>query len=324
MRVLMVTTEWPSKEYPHRVPFLVRQVELLRQQGVEVEIFHFEGRKKFLNYLRAIWDVRKIVRASQFDLVHAQWGQSAFPVLLTSLPLIVTFRGSDIYGVRSESGSSSLLGRVLVFFSRSIVSRRARAVVLVSRQMETLLPRSVLRKTTVVPSGINLDLFTPMEKTKCRTDLVLSLDTALVLFGSSPGRPEKRYELAAEAVRLVSAEIPCQLIVATKVPHDLMPIYLNAVDLVVLTSTHEGSPNIVKEALACNTPVVSVAVGDVVDRLGGLRGCAIAESTPAALASSIKAVLRSTFPFEGRESIVNLDEVKLVRRLIGIYEGVRE
>ncbi len=318
----MITTEWPSPEYPNRVPFLVRQVELLRQQGVQIDVFHFEGKKQLLNYLRAGMDIRAKLRTNQYDLVHAQWGQSAFPVIFTLLPLVVTFRGSDIYGATTNRGAYSFLGRVLAFFSRQVVSRRATALVLVSRQMEALIPRYILKKTTVIPSGIDLELFKPMDKTQCRTELGLSHEIVLILFGSSPSRPEKRYDLAAEAVHTISAEIPCQMIVAANIPHSLMPTYLNAVDLVVLTSVHEGSPNIVKEALACNTPIVSVNVGDVAERLNGLDGCEIADASVVELANSIRSVLKRKRPFEGRQSIMSLNEKHLTDQLIRVYKRV--
>ena len=61
---------------------------------------------------------------------------------------------------------------------------------------------------------------------------------------------------------------------------------MNAADVLLLTSDAEGSPMVVKEAMACNVPVVSTAVGDVADVIGGTEGCYITQPGPGAMSST--------------------------------------
>src|SRR5687768_6652473 len=104
MRVLMITGEWVTPDLPQAVPFLVRQVDYLRKAGVHIDVFHFRGAGNPLNYLRAWRRVRKLVAGSAYDLIHAQWGQSGLLALPKKLPLVVTFRGSDLEGLVGRKG----------------------------------------------------------------------------------------------------------------------------------------------------------------------------------------------------------------------------
>src|SRR4029453_12233098 len=94
----------------------------------------------------------------------------------------------------------------------------------------------------------------------------------LVLFVGNPAEARKRYDLAREVLARVDRALDAELVVAWQVPHERVPIYMNACDALLFVSMYEGSPNVVKEALACNLPVVSVVVGDVPGRLQGRAG----------------------------------------------------
>src|SRR5438093_6877286 len=97
IRVLMVTSEWPTREQPNRVPFIVRQVDHLRRAGVDVEVFAFRGARNPANYLRAWADLLGRIRRGDHDLIHAQFGQSAGLAMFPKLrPLVVTYRGDDL------------------------------------------------------------------------------------------------------------------------------------------------------------------------------------------------------------------------------------
>lgn len=321
MNVLMITTEWPTDLRPHRVPFITRQVELLRQKGIQVQVFHFEGNKNPVNYTRAFFRLRNLIGSKKFNLIHAQWGQSALPVIFSKLPLVVTFRGSDLYGITNPDGTYSRKGKILQAASRW-VARRADHIILVSERMRSRLPVLPDQKVTVIPSGISLTLFQPINKVECRTRLGLPADKKLVLFGGDPDRTDKRFYLANEALNLVKANIDVEFLIAKSVPQSQMPVYLNAADVVLLTSKHEGSPNIVKEALACNRPVVSVDVGDVKERLSNLPGCQVVAATPQAIAAALMKALSLTDEFELRSSVFGLDENTLTDKILTIYKKV--
>jgi teichuronic acid biosynthesis glycosyltransferase TuaC len=313
MRVLMITAEWPTLQHPEWAPFIVRQAESLRRRGVEVDVCPLEGHRSLKNYARARARVARLLAESPYDLVHAQWAQSALAALPKRLPLVVTFRGSDVEGIVGPNGRYTVAGRLLQGISR-VVARIADEAIAVSERLARRLPR----RCWIIPSGLDLELFRPAPRGKARARLGLAPEAPLVLFAASPENPIKRYGLALEAARRARAG----LVVASGVPHALMPAYMNACDALVLTSTHEGSPNVVKEALACGLPVVSVNVGDVQQRIGGIEGCVICEEdTAAAVAAGIARVLARGGRVEGRAAVSDLDEDPLAGRVCAVYRS---
>lgn len=321
LRVLMVTSEWPTPEKPRNVPFMVRQVEALRKTGVDVKVFAFQGRKNPVNYAAAWLRLRLQYRWRDFDLVHIQFGQSGLIALPTPLPLVVTFRGSDVQGIVQAGGRYTLAGRVLRAVSQW-VARQADAVVVVAQHLAEQLPHGVTPQ--VIPAGLDLERFRPMPQGEARRALGLLEDEHLVLFAASPSHPVKRYELAQQTIERTKERLPdVKLVVLEGVPHADVPLYMNACDALLLTSRHEGSPNVVKEALACNLPVVAVDVGDVRARLDGIEGCVVCtEATPDVLAEALVQVLGRRGRVQGRVAVQALDERQLTARLIDIYSSV--
>jgi teichuronic acid biosynthesis glycosyltransferase TuaC len=316
MRVLMVTCEWPTSENPHFVPFLVRQVEFLRKAGVDIDIFSFRGARNPINYLRAWYRVHQKLRRNSYDLIHAQWGQSATIVLPTRLPLVVTFRGGEGEGIVGDNGRYTVSGWVLRMVS-SLVARRADELVVVSAHMREYLPS---RSIHVVPSGLDFSRIRLLPKDEARRQLGLSPSKRLVLFVGNPAEARKRYGLAREIVSRLDHSLDAELVVAWQIPHERIPIYMNACDALLFVSMYEGSPNVIKEALACNLPIVSVVVGDTPERLKNVTGCTVcADDNPAAMAAALTEVLQANTRIDGRTAVRELDEALLAQRTIQIY-----
>jgi glycosyltransferase involved in cell wall biosynthesis len=322
LRVLMLTKDWPSPGQPWRAPFIFQQYRFLAAAGADVDFFTFPGHKNPVNYARAWMDVRRRLRARPYDVIHAQFGQSGMLALPKSHPLVVTFRGSDLEGIVGANGHFTAAGRLLRGISRT-VARQADAVCLVSRSMGRHLPPGVAFE--VIPSGLDFERFRPMDRAAARRELGLPVEGRLVLFGGNPNVARKRHGLASAAVAELAARMPATLVAPDQVAHDRMPVWMNACDVLLLTSIHEGSPNVVKEALACNVPVVSVDVGDVRERIGALAGCRVCDDDrPATIAAALAAVLEHPGPFDGRSAVAELDERLLVRRMLGIYRTAIE
>src|SRR5262249_27340178 len=154
----------------------------------------------------------------------------------------------------------------------------------------------------------------------CRQRLGWHPDRFHVLFPTNSGHPVKRPALAAAAIVVLN-----QLGIATELhglcnmPNEEVPIWINACDALLLTSLHEGSPTIVKEALACNLPVVSVDVGDVRERIQGVTGCHLAVAEPNDLASKLRLVQRGPQRIDGRATIQPLSIHCIARRLEEFY-----
>lgn len=319
IKVLMITSAYPSAEKPTSVPFISRQVKFLRRAGVEVDVFHFKGKKKFFNYVAAWKRLRKHTAGKHYDLMHAQWGHSAALALPKKMPWVITFRGNDLEGIVNKKGKPRFIGKILQTVSKSM-ARLADEVIVVSRSLGEHLKRDDYH---IIPSGLDFETFRLISQDEARKTLNLPADKKLILFASTEiENPRKRLELAKAAVEIVKNRFDAELVVATKIPHKTIPVYMNACDSLLLTSVHEGSPNVVKEALACNLPIVSVDVGDVRERIGDIEGCVVCENdSKETIAAAIEKVLIRGKRTNARHSVENLNEEITTGKVIEIYKN---
>ena len=321
IRVLMITSEWPAPGVNLTAHFIKRQADFLSSAGVDVEVFPFKGAKNPLNYVKAWWRLQTKLRHEQYDLIHAQFGQSGLLALPKRTPMVVTFRGSDLLGTVSDRTGRHLRISVIHRVLSRIVARQADEVIVVSEHMKSQLHPST--RAHVIPSGIDFNFFRRTDKKVARQRLGLPLNERLVLFVGRPTQKRKRCYLAEQAIEILDQSLPTRLIVAWRVPHTDIPLYMSACDSLVFTSMQEGSPNVVKEALACDLPVVSVPVGDVWERLNGIEGCELcADDRPETIAAALGRVLNRNGRIAGREAVKALDENITTTKVLNIYRSV--
>ncbi len=316
----MITSEWPISGHPERAPFISQQVKFIRQAGVEVVVFSFRGKQNPFNYLIAWLKLRQCYRISEFDVVHAQFGQSGLLAFPATGRLVVTFHGSDLHGFPRRDGHYTMSGGVLRFLSRFVASR-AKRVIVVSEHLKGYLPPQT--HVEVIPCGVDFDLFKPMARHDARKKLSLPMDKHFVLFAANPNNPIKRHHLAKEAVGILQKQFDVSLVTISDVSHGLVPLYMNACDALVVTSAHEGSPMVVKEALACNLPVVSVDVGDVHQRIAEIEGCLLCkDGSSAVIADRLARVLNRGGRIEGRDAVRGMEIKIITRKIIEVYRSL--
>jgi len=317
MKILVVTTEWPRCEGDTSGIHVIHQIRGLEQVGLRVDVFSFQGRKNPMNYWRASRQFNRL-DLTHYDVIHAHHGQSGLVAISQrQCPVVVTFHGSDLQGIRDMRGRVTLLGYVLRLTSRWTASQ-ADAVILVSDSLARHLSPKINYR--IIPAGIDTQLFCPQPVENARQALGLPLSVRLVLFIGDPARTEKRYWLAQETVSLLPASSNAQLVTAHNIPHEKMPIYMNACDVLLITSSTEGSPTTVKESLACNLPVVSTDVGDVRERIGNIEGCEVcADDRPETIAAALARVLSLGQRINGRQAVLELDEKLLTQKVIQVY-----
>jgi len=322
LRVLMVTSEWTSGDNSNQTPFIGRQYEFLVRAGVGVDVVSFRGSKNPLNYIRGWFRCQARMRTGKYDLVHAQFGQSGILALPSSCPLVLTLRGSDLQGIVDGNGSVTLLGHVLIAVTRW-ASRRADAVVLVSRHMRQYLPKC--RRVEIIPSGLDLELWNPTDPVSARRSLGWAAEDKVVLFVGNPEERRKNVALARRTIQILEKVRAVRLQIVWNVPHDQVPLMMSAADALLFTSRQEGSPNAVKEALACNLPVVSVPIADVPERCANVSTCVVTSGWDAGeLAAGLNRVLDLPRSNEGRKSVQSLEEGLLTQKLISLYRSVAE
>jgi glycosyltransferase involved in cell wall biosynthesis len=317
-RVLVVIPESADSTFV----FARRQVASLQDLGVAVQPF-FLGSRQSPAALVAEWKrFRRAVREFDPDFVHAHYGTMTafFCAVTTDRPLFITFHGSDLNPVPSIPGWRSFTGRLL----SQLAALRAAQIVCVSGALRDRLWWRRDR-ATVIPMGVDLSCFVPVPLVEARRTLGWSADERVVLFNAGRHPAVKRLDLARAAVA-AAADLggPIRFVVADgAAPPGSMPTLMSAADCLLITSDYEGSPTIVKEALACNLPIVSVAVGDVRDRLKGVEPSRIVSRDPVDIGRALAEVLAIRSRSNGRASVRDLDGTKIALRLLAAYQHVR-
>ena len=285
-----------------------QQAEQLRQFGHTVDVVNIFGFRSKLNYLKGTLEVLRKTSRVAYDVVHAHHGLSALPAWFRlQAPLVITLHGSDVLG----RGFESFCGRGIWRF--------ADAVIVVSEEMRRRIPG------IVIPCGVDLNVFRPYNRDEARARLGWPKDKYLILFPFDPARFVKRYDLAKAAVeRVVQQGVDAKLVTVFSVENREMPWYYSAADAMLLCSDWEGSPTSVKEALACNLPVVATNVGDVQEIMRGVAGTRICTQEVSAIARNLRetlAISRSG-KFEGRAAMVRYDQARTVEEIVGVYTDV--
>ena len=307
MRILFISRSKAGS--PSIIVF--NQGESLKKAGVDLDYFLIEGRS-IKGYLKAILTLRRIRKSTDYHLFHAHYSFSGIIASLAGCgPLVVSLMGSDVK-------LGHLYRLIIRIFSRLFWS----LCIVKTAEMKSQLK---IRDLLTIPNGVDLDLFKPADRSSARNQMEYNPDDRIVLFLADPQREEKNFELAARAVDMVE-DSSAKLVSVYNQPYRDIPVHLNSADLLLLTSRWEGSVNAVKEAMACNIPVISTEVGDVRRNLDGVIHCHITTEDPADISDKIGQVLASNARSDGRERIkeIGLDSESIAKRIVKAYSSVRQ
>ena len=322
-RLLVMTNLWPFAEQPAYGPFIRDGVEELHRQGLACDVLFIRGYRTPVAYLAGalVSLLLPLAYPGKYLLVHCHGGETALPArFFLGGPVVASYIGTDILGTQVGGGWRLRLKCWL----RSLVLRRHAAMMsattTTSAEMEGLLAARARPRNEVMPQGIDREKFRPRDRDQARGELGWPPDRPIVLFAGRAEAPEKRLWLAEEAIEAAKDELPdIELRVASGIPSEQMPLHYAAADCLLLTSSSEGSPNVVKEALACDMPVVSTPVGDVREVLAGIDACAVCEADPKQLATALVEVLRAGRRSNGREKTAYLGVDAIALRTLDCY-----
>lgn len=332
MRVLQISSSG--------MKFFKEQIRILERQGIECDVVDYEPgslsenkhtdgdglTSKLLNeiyghnplyyaYRAADFYPRilKTAMQNEYDLVHLNSGMIApLGLLQPERPIVLTLWGDDLIGDRLYGYQPAIT---------RFCARRSSSVIVRSEEMEEALPC----EAHVIPSGVDMSKFAPMDREETRRRLGWSREDRHVLFPYPPAQTKKRYPIAQQLVERADDALDenVNLQVVKDVPHERMPLYYNAADALLVPSLREGSPNTVKEAMACNLPVVSTDVGDARERLEPVSNSHVC-SDDSELEDALVSVLETGGRSDGREHVEALSLKRMGERLTSIYESVLE
>ncbi len=305
MRILIVA----SYNKGRFAPFIVEQAESLKEDGVDIDFLGLQG-IGLRGYLNNYPCLKQKIKTFQPDVIHAHYGLSGlFSNLQRRIPVVTTYHGSDIND------------RKVLRFSKMAMRLSSWNVFVSRKTMEIAKPK---KKYSLLPCGIDMSDFQLTEKTEARQRMNLRNDKKYVLFAGAFDNTVKNAPLAIQTVEnLHNNEV--ELLELKDYTREEVTLLMCAADAFLMTSFSEGSPQVVKEALACGCPIVSVDVGDVRERITNVDGCYVAETRND---EELTSLLRKAMSFEGktkgRTKIVDqgLDNRQVARSLVEIYKNV--
>jgi len=322
MKVLVVTNMWPSAARPHWGAFVRSQADSLAAFGCENTLYEIEGWRSSRAYFEALAGIPRAAKRAGAELVHAHYGLSGAAAARVPLPLVVSFCGDDLLGRPGSGGRLSLKSQALIPLSR-FAARRADGVIVKSEEMRRVV--ADVADVEVIPNGVDLARFAPESRAAARARLGWQPAGHILLFAADPAEERKNWPLAGRTLKLLAQRgLDVRLEAMHGRAQSDMVSAMNAADVLVLPSYHEGSPNVVKEAMAVNLPVVAARVGDCEERLRGVTPSAVVERTPEAFAEAVAAVLATGARSNGREAIARtLSLAAVARRVLQVYERAR-
>ena len=315
MKVLFVSRKRPNFDI---MPFIKSQADSLIRNGVEID--HFVVRESgILGYLRSIPAFRKKVKKQNFDLIHAHYSYSGWLAVLSfvGLPVVVSYMGTDVYGTVTEQGKKVFKSYFEIFLAK-VLQLAVDKIIVKSQNLYDYI--YLKKKTEIIPNGVNFDKFKPRDKVEIRRKLSLPNDKKLVMFLGHPTYPRKNFALLEEAFNLEKNR-DWEIVNPYPTEPQNVPFYLNAGDVLVLTSYQEGSPNVIKEAMASNCPIVATDVGDVKEIIQNTQGCYLVDYDPEDVANKVRLALEFGKPTTGRQDIGHLEINKVAKKIISIYKS---
>ena len=355
MKILVLASDKSGKF----APFIEEQIVALQQTGVEIIRYGVTG-KGITGYLRELPALRRFIRAERPDIIHAHYGLCGLLANLQRLvPVVTTYHGSDI-NVPSVLRFSKIAIRLSAW--NIFVSKRNIAIAIRRKGEEA---KRLSGKYALLPCGVNIPKpWSELKDQKVEqltlnqwVQSVLSKDVKNVLFAGAFDNAVKDPELAKAAVEIAQAQIednkikeninnqqhrqlesttlranqhPCaiheiRLVELKGYTREQVNALMYNCEVLLMTSRTEGSPQVIKEAMACGCPIVSVDVGDVAERTSGVEGCYVVPSRdPKDIAQALLQAIAFTSKTNGREKIIEmgLSNEQVAEQMIEIYKQV--
>lgn len=310
MRILTMTNLYPTRDDPTYGTFVGDQVEALRSHpSVErCDVLFVNGRKSRWNYLSAFAEIRRAIGRAPVDVVHAHYGLTGvIAVSQRRVPTVITYHTGDLELTRWQRAASRLAYRL------------AADNICVSLRAMKQLPGPAHHLTC----GVDVGLFSPVDRPAARAAFGVGDGDLALLFPSSPDRPKKAYPRFRDVVgELRSRGRRVHELHLAGLTREQVPGLLAAADVMVLTSTQEGAPVAVMEALACGLGIVATPVGDIPSMLGAATNAEVLDFDVGAFADAVERVDAADHgPRRADPESLRFAAAEITDRLVAILEA---
>ena len=351
MKILIIASDKKGRF----APFIEEQIAALQARGVQIIRYGVTGHG-IMGYLRELPALRRLIRAERPDIVHAHYGLSGLLANLQRLvPVVTTYHGSDInlpHILRLSKIAMRLSAHNIFVSARSASLAMGNGQWAMESNSQSPIVNRLKKRSTLLPCGVNLTEDQLLSRSEARQALGIADDAQIVLFAGAFDNAVKDAPLAQEAVMVLKRMISQPLegvdssgmllmlssnnnnpkFVAELELKELKGFsrvqvnnWMCAANCLLLTSKTEGSPQVIKEAMACGCPIVSVDVGDVAERVSGVEGCYVVRTRePKDIAEALQKTLAYEGKTKGRERIqeMGLSNDQVVEQLIAIYQSL--
>ncbi len=316
MKILYITNMYPNERDSTYGIFVKEQIEAISNcVPIDYEVYAINGKNGLVEYVKSIWRIRAKYKMGGFDLIHIHYGLSGLFLLLgkMNIPIIMTLHGGDIL---SEQGKT-----VQVALTKQILKKCDFAITL-NERMDNIV-RKFIKRTEIIPCSVNTKLFISKERGE------VSPKKVKILFPSARTRCVKDFPLFKRVCNKLRERYGLNVeeyYLENLSRQEVADLFFQ-MDLLLMTSISEGSPQVVKEAMACDLSIVSTNVGDVSVLLDGVKNCYVARSRDenelAGLAFKSLSELQ-TIGISPREKLnaLGLDDTSIAQRIINVYKNI--
>ena len=324
MTILFVSSGNKNNNHGKPGTVVYNQGKSLKALGLDVEYFLVQG-KGLTGYIQETKRLKKYLKENPVDLIHAHYTLSAWTAVCARprQPIILSLMGTDAYGEYIGVNKILFKSRYLIYLTY-VIQPFVKKIICKSKHIQSFV--WLKRKSRIIPNGVSLKKLDGINSHRAKMDLKTGKNH--VLFLGDKNNIRKNFRVVNEAVQIIDKNT-IELVNPYPIAHEKVIEYLRAVDVLVVPSLMEGSPNIVKESMACNTPVVATDVGDVRWLFGNEPGHYICSFEPEDVAQKIEMALdfaKKHGKTNGRQRILELglDEKAIAGRLVEVYEEAIE
>ena len=321
MRVLFVCSG-NSKNFDIS-PFIKTQGDSLYKRGIELSYFTINAKGLF-GYILYSLKLSKYLKNNDIDIIHSHYTFSGWTSVL-AFPrkhLLLSLMGSDAYGDfigENKRTYKSRFSTLLTYLIQPFVDK----IICKSEYISSFVFDK--KKAIIIPNGVMLErvYYNPIG---FRKELGMDENRKYLLFLGDKNNKRKNWVLVERALAIINNP-NYKIIAPYPIDYAKTIKYMNSVDVVLVTSFMEGSPNVVKEAMACNCPVVATKVGDIEWLFGDEPGYFLTDFNEKDCADKImKAVQYSSEvgKTKGRERIIQLglDDKTIAERIEKVYKSL--